>query len=260
MAVDFGKTAQDYGRYRVGFPEELFVRLKRFGIGGPGQKILDVGTGTGALARGLARQGCLVTGLDRSSELIEQAKKLDIDSLVHINYVISQAEQTNLPDSSFDVVTAGQCWHWFDRSRMAVEARRLLAPNGRLLITHFDWIRSPGDVPDVTEKLITKFNPKWNELGWDLAGGTGIYGVWLGDLVQAGFTDIETFSFDVLVPYTHQAWRGRIRASAGVAATLPPSTVVEFDRELQEILARDFPEDPIAIRHRSFAVVSTRPG
>src|SRR5258708_17660525 len=121
MAVDFGKTAQDYGRYRVGFPDELFVRLKRFGIGEPGQKILDVGTGTGALARGFASQGCSVTGLDRSSELITQAKKLDTDASVHIDYIISQAEQTNLPESSFDVVTAGQCLPLFDRPRLATE-------------------------------------------------------------------------------------------------------------------------------------------
>ena len=259
MTVDFGKTAQDYGRYRAGFPQELFVRLKRFGVGEPGQKVLDVGTGTGALARGFARQGCLVTGLDKSPQLINQAKELDAAASVHVDYVISQAEQTNLPDSSFDIVTAGQCWHWFDRPRAASEARRLLVPNGRLVITNFDWIRSPGDVADVTLSLITKFNPNCNDLGWDLTGGTGVYGIWLGDLVQAGFKDIETFSFDVQVPYTHEAWRGRIRASAGVAATLQPGVVAEFDAELQKILARDFPADPLEIRHRSFAVVSTRP-
>lgn len=47
MGVDFGKTAGDYARHRVGFPDELFVRLTDFGVGEPGQKAPDPGAGTG---------------------------------------------------------------------------------------------------------------------------------------------------------------------------------------------------------------------
>ena len=61
--VDFGKTAQDYGRYRAGFPESFFDRLTAMGVGLPGQRLLDLGTGTGTVARGFARRGCIVTGL-----------------------------------------------------------------------------------------------------------------------------------------------------------------------------------------------------
>ena len=49
---DFGNTARDYRQYRQGFPEEFFNRLQNIDIGRPGQKILDLGTGT--VARGLA--------------------------------------------------------------------------------------------------------------------------------------------------------------------------------------------------------------
>ena len=54
MQIDFGKTAQDYGRYRAGFPSALFDRLATFDIGTTGQRVLDLGTGTGTLARGFA--------------------------------------------------------------------------------------------------------------------------------------------------------------------------------------------------------------
>lgn len=71
---------------------------------------------------------------------------------------------------------------------------------------------------------------------------------------------IETFSFDVEAPYTHEGWRGRIRASAGVAASLPKYGVRRFDRELGSLLDSRFPEDPLGVPHRVWAVVCSAPG
>ncbi len=54
LTADFGKTANDYGRHRAGFPDEFFERLKALGILRAGMRALDLGTGTGTIARGLA--------------------------------------------------------------------------------------------------------------------------------------------------------------------------------------------------------------
>lgn len=252
--IDFGKTAQDYGRYRAGFPDALFERLAQRGIGRRGQQVLDLGTGTGTLARGFARRGCLVTGLDPAVPLLEEARRLDAEAGVMIRYVVATAEDTGLPPAEFDVVTAGQCWHWFDRARAAREARRLLLPGGWLVIAHFDWIALPGNVAEATEHLILTHNPRWA-----LARGTGIYPAWPRDVAIAGFRSIETFSFDVDAIYSHEAWRGRIRASAGVAASLPPEGVTAFDAELAATLRARFPDDPLPVPHRVFALVCRTP-
>ena len=74
-SVDFGHTARDYTTHRAGFPGALYRRLAKFGIGGAGQRLLDVGTGAGALARGFARAGCRVTGLDPSAALTLEARR-----------------------------------------------------------------------------------------------------------------------------------------------------------------------------------------
>jgi 2-polyprenyl-3-methyl-5-hydroxy-6-metoxy-1,4-benzoquinol methylase len=74
--IDFGKTADDYGRYRAGFPAELYQRLEKLGVGLKGQRLLDLGTGTGYLGRGFARQGCRVTGLDISPALMQEARRV----------------------------------------------------------------------------------------------------------------------------------------------------------------------------------------
>ena len=254
MQIDFGKTAQDYSRYRAGFPSALFDRLATFDIGTTGQRVLDLGTGTGTLARGFALRGCNVTGLDPSIPLVEEAQRLDREAGVTIKYVTAKAEQTGLPAASFEVVTAGQCWHWFDRSKAAQEVRRVLVSQGWLVIAHFDWIPLPGNVVEATEKLIEQHNPEWK-----MSGGRGMYSRWLSDVAIAGFQEIETFSFDLFVPYTHEAWRGRIRASAGVAASLSLERVARFDTDLQTLLLERFPSDPLAVHHRVFAVVCRSP-
>jgi SAM-dependent methyltransferase len=109
--IDFGRTADDYRRHRAGFPDSLFTRLAVYGVGIAGQRLLDIGTGTGSLARGFAKRGCQVTGLDPSVNLTAQARELDQEASVSIDYVTARIEENALPDASFDVVTAGQCWH-----------------------------------------------------------------------------------------------------------------------------------------------------
>src|SRR5262245_36599729 len=113
--VDFGKTASDYAKHRVGFPDRFFERLFDQGIVAKGERVLDLGTGTGTIARGLAKRGCAVTALDPSEAMLEQARTLDRDAGVTVRYMSARAEQTGLPDGCLDVVAAGQCWHWFDR-------------------------------------------------------------------------------------------------------------------------------------------------
>ncbi|HEX7126246.1 MAG TPA: class I SAM-dependent methyltransferase [Thermodesulfobacteriota bacterium] len=254
-AVDFGRVAGGYARHRAGFPDAFFHRLLAAGHVTPGDRVLDLGTGTGTLARGLARRGCRVTGLDRSAALLAEARRLDGEAGdVRVRYVEGLAEDTGLPEAAFDAVTAGQCWHWFDRPRAAREARRVLRPAGRLVIAHFDSLPLPGSVMEATARLISGHNP-----GWRLGGTAGLHPEWLTDMATSGFEGIETFSFDVTVRYGHDAWRGRVRASAGVGASLPPDAVARFDAELAALLAAEFPDEPLDIPHRAWAAVGIAP-
>ena len=195
MSPDFGATSEDYARYRAGFPDSLFEKLGKFQIGEKGQLIVDLGTGTGSLARGLAKQDCVVIGIDHSDEMLKAARDLDSNAGVQVEYRLAPAEDTGLPDSTYDIVTAGQCWHWFDRPRAAVEVKRILKPSGMVAIAHFDWIPLAGNMVRSTEELIESHNSDWR-----MGGGLGMYPQWLRDLGEAGFQKIETFSYDVDVP------------------------------------------------------------
>jgi SAM-dependent methyltransferase len=253
MTIDFGLTADDYARHRAGFPESFFERLAAQGIGVAGQALVDLGTGTGTLARGFTRRGCLVVGVDPAAPMIDQARQLSERAGMAVEYRLATAEATGLSAASADVVTAGQCWHWFDGPAAAREVRRILRPGGAAVVAHFDWIPLAGNVVAATEELILRHNPAWR-----LGGGSGLYPRWLRDLAEAGFRELSTFSYDLFVPYTHEDWRGRIRASAGVGASLPPAQVAAFDAALAAVLAARFPEPLLQVHHRVWAVLARR--
>jgi SAM-dependent methyltransferase len=259
MEVDFGRTADDYSRHRAGFPDSFFERLVREGVLRSGPRAVDLGTGTGTVARGLAKRGCRVTALDISEPMLEGARRLASQEGREIAFQRGAAEATQLPSSAFDLVVAGQCWHWFDRPAAAREASRVLVPGGQLVLAHFDWVGTPGNVVEATESLIDTFNPGPPPPYLGFGHGVGLYPQWFRDVGEAGFVDLRSFSFDVPVPYTHEAWRGRVRASARVGASLPPERVARFDAALAALLAERFPQNPLSIPHRVFALMATRP-
>jgi SAM-dependent methyltransferase len=246
VTVDFGPTADDYARYRAGFPPGFFTRLTALGVGLPGQRIADLGTGTGELAAA----GCVVTGVDVAPELLAQARVQDAEAGADVTYRVAPAEDTGLPSGEWDVVTAAHCWHWFDAPRAAAEVRRLLTPGGSVVLCSRDYLIVPGNVCAASEELVLAYNP-----GWPMAGSPGTHEEWADDLT--GFTGPRTFAFDVDVPYTHEAWRGRMRSSNGVGASLPTDRVAAFDRDLARLLRERFP-DPMPVPHRVFAMVARR--
>jgi SAM-dependent methyltransferase len=251
---DFSRTAADYARYRAGFPPELIDRLAAMRIARPGARVVDLGTGTGSLARLFAHHGCDVTGVDIASPLLEQARRLDREARVQIAYVEAPAEATGLPPAAFDVVSAGQCWHWFDRPAAACEVARLLVGGGSVVIAHFDWLPVTRNVVEATEELMLRYTPTW-----PFADRVGLYPQWLVDLQTAGFTAIETFSFDAIEPYSHEAWVGRVRASAPIGGSLDSDRVAAFSQELAAMLRAHFPQDPLSIPHRVWAVTARAP-
>src|SRR5262245_10207780 len=231
MATNFGAAAEDYARFRAGFPDSLFDRLAALGIGASGKTVVDVGTGTGTLARGFALRGARVIGIDPDGRLLDQARRLDVAASATVEYKIGTAEAIPLPDGVADVVSAGQCWDWFDGRKAAGEFSRITKPSGHVVVAYFSWLTSPGNVVEATERLIKKHNQNWK-----FGGGIGVDFRSLPHLQAAGFSKVETFSYDIDAPYTPEGWRGRIRASAGVGASLAPAEGDAFDAELARLL------------------------
>ena len=75
-AFDWGKTSKDYAKYRDIYPQEFYDYILNLGLCKDGQKVLDIGTGTGVLPRNMYKYGATWVGTDIAENQIEQAKVL----------------------------------------------------------------------------------------------------------------------------------------------------------------------------------------
>ncbi len=249
--IDWGKASEDYAKYRPGPPLSLYKMLQAHGVGLPGQKVLDQGTGTGVFGRQLAKQGCEVIGTDISDNQIKFAQELaKTDQLTNIKFLVAPAEVNPFPDHSFDIISASQCFVYFDQKKWIPEARRLLKPNGKIVITFFQWLPLEDPISGATEKLVLKHNPDWT--AYSLKGHAGQFEDWFAK----DFKQTALLIYDEDITFTREMWRGRIRALRGIGASLTPEQVEKFDVEHDQMLKAQF-GDEFIIPHRIIARVLT---
>ena len=183
--------------------------------------------------------------LDLSHRMLAQAADL-------ARRVAARAEACPFKSASFEAITAGQCWHWFDGPAVAQECRRVLRSGGTLVVAYFNYLPLPGSAAEASEALILERNPEWQ-----FAGIRPTEGRWDAQLEGAGFGELESFSYEIDVQYGHEAWRGRMRACNGVL-TLGEGRAAEYDEALAHVLSARFPE-PLSVRHEVFALIARAP-
>ncbi len=115
---------------------------------GKGDRVLDVGCGTGTLALAAVRRvgaAGVVHGIDPSEEMVARAKAKALREGLPVTFEVASAQKLPFEDASFDVVLSSLMLHHLPepaRKDAVSEIRRVLKPNGRLLVV--ELIQKPG--------------------------------------------------------------------------------------------------------------------
>lgn len=234
-AFDWGRTSADYAKFRDVYPQEFYDRIIERGLCLNGQNVLDIGTGTGVLPRNMYRYDAKWIGTDISSNQIEQAKVLSKG--MDIDYFAIPAENIDFPDNSFDVITACQCFWYFDHEQIKNNFYRMLRPNGRILILYMAWLPFEDAITGESEKLVLKYNPKWS------GAGETLHPVSIPDCYKENFELVYHEEYPLKVHFTRESWTGRMKACRGVGASLNEQEIAVWEQEQVELLSKIAPEE-----------------
>ena len=226
-SFDWGKTSKDYAKYRDIYPQEFYDYILNLGLCKDGQKVLDIGTGTGVLPRNMYKYGADWVGTDIAQNQIEQAKSLASEAGMNIEFFVSKAEDVSFPDETFDVITACQCIWYLNHDVTALRFAKMLKPGGHFLILYMGWLPYEDKIAGKSEEIILKYNPVWN------AYGDTVHPVWVPDQYSE---------------YSREGWHGRMRASRGVGAGMGSEELAAWDKEHMEMLIENAPES-FLIKH-----------
>ena len=149
-AKSFGAVAERYDRVRPRYPAALIDAL----VASRPQRVLDVGCGTGIAAALLAARGASVLGVEPDPRMAAVARSHGLE------VEVASFEDWEPDGRHFDVVVAGQAWHWVEPARGAAKAAAVLEHGGRIgLFWNF------GDLPPALRDL---FVPIYERLAPDL--------------------------------------------------------------------------------------------
>lgn len=231
---DFGKTSDDYAKYRDIYPEEFYRKIIDLGLCTKGQRVLDLGTGTGVLPRNMYKYGAVFTGADISENQIKEARRLSAENNMNIEYIVSPAEKIDYPDSTFDTVTACQCFAYFNAEKVLPEIHRMLKPGGHLCIMFMDYLPYESKIAAMSEQLILKYNPDWTGGGYKAKRKRQPA---VPEYCEGLYETENAFGYDISVKFTRESWNGRMKTCRGIGASeLSPDKIAMWEKEHMEYL------------------------
>jgi ubiquinone/menaquinone biosynthesis C-methylase UbiE len=215
-------VAAEYDRSRPTYPDELIAHACRVAGIGSGDRVLEVGCGSGQLTRSLVARGLHVAALDPGKHLISLAEQ-NLEGLGELEFVNARFEDAQLPHRHYRAVFSASAFHWIDPEVSWQNAARVLVPGGTLALIQYCGLQEQHSIRD-QEALLSALAriapeiaadwPSYRDLATTVAGAeqrrenVSEVWAWIGshDLVWAHasrlFCDVQIAAVPMLIEQT----------------------------------------------------------
>ncbi len=216
MAESFGAEAERYERTRPSYPAAMVEAIL---AATSGREVLDVGAGTGISARPFVDAGCRVLGVEPDERMAQLARSKGLQ------VEVATFEEWDPAGRTFDLVIAGQAWHWVDPVLGAARTAEVLSPGGRVAL-FWNAMAYPPDFAEGFSGVYRRVLPEFPFFQAGAPTGAASYGP-LSDraadgLRQTGtFTEPEQWQFDWGRAYTTAEWLDTVPTFGGHSRLLP---------------------------------------
>jgi ubiquinone/menaquinone biosynthesis C-methylase UbiE len=253
----FDEIAAEYDRHRPAYPDELVDQACRVAGIGSGDRVLEVGCGSGQLTRSLAGRGLRVTALEPGTNLMSLARQ-NLEGTGEVEFVNARFEDARLPRERFRAVFSASAFHWVDPEASWQRAADVLVPGGTLALVQYFGMAEARSKQDQDTALaairtvapdIAASWPPYRDLDATLAGierrrdNISQAWSWLGsydigrDYAGRVFGDVQAAVMPKLTELTPDELGALIR-TLSFCARLTPDQRQALDREHETIYQR----------------------
>jgi SAM-dependent methyltransferase len=206
----FGADPDRYDRTRPRYPEPLIAR-----IAAAGAEVLDVGCGTGIVARQLQPLGCRALGVEPDERMAALARRHGVE------VEVARFEEWDPAGRAFDAVAAGQTWHWVDPVAGARKAAEALRPGG-LLAVFWNVFETPSPLHEAFAEVYARVMPDLPPMPSAIAGYDPLLARVEDGIRETGaFGEPERRRHDWAREYTRREWLDQVPSFGGYARLEP---------------------------------------
>jgi SAM-dependent methyltransferase len=265
----FNEIAVAYDRNRPTYPDALLDHACEVAAITDGDRVLEVGCGTGQLTRGLLARGLRVIAVEPGDRLIRIAGE-NLKNAGDVEFIHARLEDIQLPRESYKAVFSASAIHWVDPDLSWRKLADALAPDGTLALTQYVGLQEQRSVDD-QEALLSVLRrharevaaalPTYRDLDSTVAGvqerraNVAEVWAWLGsydigrDYAAELFEDLQLASVPTLVEHTADELSALLGTMSFWARLSPGQrdAVVNENRALEQRLGRPIRASTLAV-------------
>jgi ubiquinone/menaquinone biosynthesis C-methylase UbiE len=262
----FRGTAEFYSRFRPRYPAVLLATIERMVRLGPDVPLLDLACGTGDVALNFVDLIVDIWAIDLEPEMVETGRRLAQERGVErIRWLTGRAEDADLPEGHFGIVTVGRAFHRLNRPLIAQRALRWLRPGGSfidmgagysgLFEPDEPWLAAAGEVYE-------RWLPRAHKSQADVSSSAAPdqpKATTQTILTDAGFADVAKHEF--VVPYVREIdqYIGYLMSTSYSSREFWGDAWAGFEADMRETLMKAAPTGVLIGNISAYFVTGRRP-